>query len=126
MNDLSWVLPYRNDFLTPLFSFFSHTAGETFLMVVVGVGYWCFNKKIFRDLAILLCGTSLINILLKATFKVTRPGVEHLMSADYYSFPSGHAQAAAVLWLVLAIVYKRTRFWWLDRKSTRQNSSPHL
>lgn len=114
MNDLAWVEPYRNGVLTVIFKMISYTGEELFLMVFLALGYWCVNKKFFRDLMVLVCIATLINVLLKGVFQVMRPVGEHLMMVnDVYSFPSGHAQVATVFWLVLAIHYKRVFLWWI-------------
>lgn len=42
-------------------------------------------------LAYNLIGVRLLNWLIKSLFEVPRPGLEHLVYASYYSFPSGHA-----------------------------------
>jgi len=112
MNDLAWVVPYRNDALTVFFKMFSYTGEEWFLMAFLAIGYWCINKKLFRDLAIMVCISTLLNVLLKGIFMVPRPLGEHLMAVnDLYSFPSGHAQVATIFWLILAIYYKQAFFW---------------
>lgn len=114
MNDLAWVIPYRNEALTIVFKTFSHTGEEWFLMTFLAIGYWCINKKLFRDLTIIVCISTLLNVLLKGIFMVPRPIGEHLMAVnDLYSFPSGHAQVATVFWFLLAIHYKQVFFWWL-------------
>lgn len=113
MNDLAWVVPYRNDALTIFFKMISYTGEEWFLITFLAIGYWCVNKKLFRDLTILVCISTLLNLFLKGMFQVPRPLVEHLMHASDYSFPSGHAQTATVFWLFLALCYKQTFFWCL-------------
>ncbi len=114
MNDLAWVIPFRNETWTAVFKTISYTGEEWFLMAFLAVGYWCINKKLFRDLAVMACVSTLLNALLKSIFQVARPLGEHLMHInDSYSFPSGHAQIATTLWLLLAFHYKRPFFWWL-------------
>lgn len=113
MNDLSWVLPYRTEGLTVIFKIISYLGEEYFFMTFLSIGYWCFNKKLFRDLAVLVCISTMLNVLLKVFFEIPRPSIEHLMYANDYSFPSGHAQVTTVFWLVLAIYYKSTFLRWL-------------
>lgn len=114
MNDLAWVEPYRNDFLTIFFKMISYAGEELFLMVFLALGYWCINKKVFRDLTVLICVSTLINVFLKGIFQVARPLGEHLMAVnDVYSFPSGHAQVTTVFWLFLAMHYRQSFFWFL-------------
>lgn len=114
MSELAWVVPYRNEALTVLFKMISHTGEEWFLLSFLAIGYWCVNKKLFRDLTIMVCISTLLNVLLKSIFMVPRPMGGHLMAVnDVYSFPSGHAQVATIFWLLLAIHYKKPFFWWL-------------
>lgn len=114
MDILTWFLSCRTEALTVFFKVISLIAEETFIMAFVAIGYWCFNKKLYRDLAVLVCLSIMLNVLLKAVFKIPRPMIEPLVSInDLYSFPSGHAQITAVFWLVLAVYYKRPSMWGL-------------
>lgn len=113
MNDLSWVLAYRSEELTIFFRLLSMLGEEVFLMVIMAIGYWCINKKLYRDMVVMVCVCGLVNVFLKSLFMVPRPTVEYLASVnDLYSFPSGHAQVVTVFWLMLAIHYKRALLWW--------------
>jgi len=115
MNDIAWVLELRNEVLTPLFVAFTHIGSETISIAILALGYLCINKKLFRDISVLYCLTVLINVMLKQWFQVPRPGVDYLvaMNDGSFSFPSGHAQVAVVIWLSIAIYYKRAWVWWV-------------
>lgn len=114
MDIVTWFLPYRTDVLTLFFKAISLIAEDIFIMGFVAIGYWCFNKKFYRDLAVLLCLSIMLNVLLKAVFKIPRPMIEPLvMVNDLFSFPSGHAQITAVFWLTIAFYYKRGIIWGL-------------
>ena len=113
MDELSWVLDFRNDGLTMFFRVLSWLGEEIFLMGILAIGYWCFNKKLYRNVVFMLCVSTLVNVLLKAMFKMPRPTIEYLAAVnDIYSFPSGHAQIVTVFWLMLAVYYKRILLWW--------------
>lgn len=113
MDELSWVLDYRSEGLTTFFRALSWLVEETFLMGVLAIGYWCFNKKFYRNVVFMLCVSTLVNVLLKSVFKMPRPTVEYLSGVnDIYSFPSGHAQMVTVFCLMLAVHYKRIWIWW--------------
>lgn len=117
MSDLTWVLPLRHSFLTPLFNFLSFTAEENFILLFICIGYWCINKKFFRDLGILVTISILINVYLKHTFKLPRPTIEYLAfveTGSNYGFPSGHTHIATTLWLSIAIYFKKPLLWWLS------------
>jgi len=111
MHDLAWILNLRSDSLTIFFKFFQVFASESFYLVFISIGYWCWNKKLFRDLAILLCISTLINFTLKLVFQIPRPAIEHLAVAESYSFPSGDIQVVASIWLTLAWHFKNVLLW---------------
>jgi len=111
MHDLTWVLSLRTDSLTLFFKSFQLFASESFYLVFISLGYWCWNKKLYRDLAILLCLSTLVNFTFKLAFQIPRPAIEHLVSAESYSFPSGDIQVVASIWLTLAWHFKNTLLW---------------
>lgn len=108
------LMSYKTPGLTVFFQWISLLVEDSFMMTFLAIGYWCFDKKFYRDLAIVVLISTLLNGLLKVVFKVPRPVVEHLVVvSDSYSFPSGHAQITAVFWLMLALHYRKTYLWWL-------------
>jgi hypothetical protein len=74
--------------------------------------FWCIDKRLGRDLAILLVASSLVNFVIKSLFKEPRPfwldPALGLTSATSFSFPSGHAQASAVVFGALTYLVLRT------------------
>lgn len=114
MDNIVWFLPYRTEALTIFFKVISLIAEDAFIIAFLAIGYWCFNKKLYRDLTVLVCLSIMLNVLLKVIFKIPRPMIEPLIAInDDYSFPSGHAQITAVFWLMLASYYKRSFVWFL-------------
>ncbi len=95
--------------------------GEEMAFIVIGlILFWCFDKRFgYRFLFMYMAGT-LINQFLKAIFMIPRPWVidpdfeivESARSgASGWSFPSGHTQAAAVMFGSLARRIKKGWAW---------------
>jgi len=112
IENLHWVLAIRHETLTPFFRFFPMVASENFYLVLIALGYWSWKREIFRDLAILLCASTLVNVFLKAIFQIPRPTIEHLVPVlDPYGFPSGDVQVLATVWLAAAWYFKNRILW---------------
>ena len=115
LHDLSWVLPLRNDLLTPIMQGFTWLGYDKFILLFLPLGYWAWNKPMFLRLFILVAITALLNAFLKDLWQDPRPDVALRMDHDVgesFGAPSGHSQIAVVLWLWLA--YESRRLWgWL-------------
>lgn len=73
------------------------------LLLAVG-SYLLFRLKHVWEAVILsinLAGGWLLNSALKVIFHRTRPDIQHLVKADGYSFPSGHAMISATFYGML-------------------------
>ncbi len=113
-SDISWVLPLRSEGLTVFFKAFRMLAHEWFYLMAIAVGYWCWKRETFRDLGVMICVTTLFNIFLKNMFQYPRPEIEYLVPITGYTFPSGDAQVASMMWIFLACVVRRKWFWGLS------------
>ena len=93
----------RNPVLDAFFSAITYLGDEIAFLVLASVIYWCVNKS--HGLYIMLAGLggTLLNQLLKLTFRIPRPWVKDPSftivesareAATGYSFPSGHTQTA--------------------------------
>lgn len=80
---------------------------EPFLLFFVAVGYWAVCRRRFSMAAAMLVVSLLLNAWLKGWIQEPRPELSPLIEADGWSFPSGHAQAAAALWGGLAGTLRR-------------------
>lgn len=110
--EMEWVLGLRHDALTPLFLALTFLGDPTFFLVVLPLGYWLGRRELFYRLTLLLLFSAFLNAALKGLFQVPRPTtVPHLVLAHGWSFPSGHAQIAAVMWIYLAWELRRRWFW---------------
>lgn len=74
-------------------------------MLALGFTYWIWDKEMGKELAFTLLVNGLCNNILKGIFRLERPigqkGIRTLRqhTATGYSFPSGHSQNAAALYL---------------------------
>lgn len=109
---MEWVLGLRHEALTPVFLALTFLGDPTFFLIVLPLGYWLGRRDLFYRLTLLLLVSAFLNAALKGLFQVPRPTtIPHLVPADGWSFPSGHAQIAAVLWIYLAWELRRRWFW---------------
>lgn len=109
-NNLS--VPLFNTWLLPLMrgiTFLGNSDSVTVITFLLAV--YLIVKKEFGLLGIILAAIisgSLIDLFLKWYFARNRPEiVPHLVTAYYYSFPSGHAFISAVLYPAVAIIFIR-------------------
>lgn len=87
---------------------------EIYLLAIPLV-YWCLEKRLGRNLTLLIIFSTFINEFLKAAFRNPRPyWIEEdigLQDEETYGVPSGHAQTATVLYLYLAAWFGRKWIW---------------
>jgi membrane-associated phospholipid phosphatase len=108
---MDWVLELRNPALTAIFRGFSFLGDPTFFLLFIPFGYWLWRTELFARIGLALLFSTLLNVTLKDLFQVPRPAVPHLVEASGWAFPSGHAQIAATIWLLLGLELARRRLW---------------
>jgi membrane-associated phospholipid phosphatase len=98
-----------NGTLKPVMEAVTTLGSQGFLLILVLLVFWCVNKPLGIDMALLLVITGAANVTLKTLLQSPRPfwsdSALHLTSAESFSTPSGHAAHATVLFGYLA--------WWL-------------
>ena len=101
----------RTPFLDQVFQFFTFFGEETLFMVIALAFFWCIDKKTGFFLLYVSFLGNIVNSFLKLIFIVPRPWVldpkftiveSARAQATGYSFPSGHTQNAAGLFLGIA------------------------
>ncbi len=104
--------------LTPIFEYITKLGETSVLMFLIGLVYWCFDKKKGIFLMFTLYTGRIINGFIKITACVYRPWIrdarvlpvpEAQTGATGYSFPSGHTGNAVSVWGGLAIDTKDGR-----------------
>ena len=94
-----------------LFRGLTFLGDATFFLLFLPLGYWFGPRRLFARTTVLLIATVLVNSWLKNYFQVPRPSGPHLVEAEGWSFPSGHAQVAAFLWPWLVLELRRPALW---------------
>lgn len=108
-NDLSWVEPLRNPYITPFFENITLLGYPLFLVLFISFGYFFWSPARFTRVAMLLFISGIINSFLKDYFQDPRPAIEFMLDPQVgtsYGLPSGHAQIAVTLWGLLAYELK--------------------
>ncbi len=102
---LRWIQSFSSPFLDGLFQLITMLGEQWAVVLVLGFAYWIYDKEIGKELAFTLLVSGLCNNVLKGIFRFERPigqeGIRTLRqhTATGYSFPSGHSQNAASLYL---------------------------
>lgn len=100
--------------LVGVMTFISALGSEEFFLALMPVFYWSIDKRLGKNIGYLFLIGITLNPLLKNVFREPRPywvdpSVE-LAQADGYGLPSGHVQYTTVLYVFLAVWFRR---WWL-------------
>lgn len=101
---LEVIADHRHPVLDAVFISATKLGDAPFLLAFLTIGYWLGPRRTFMRAAAMLLTAALLNAFIKGAVQSPRPMVEPLIHADGWSFPSGHAQMAAALWLHLAYV----------------------
>lgn len=95
----AFVLSFRNDTLTSYLTFVTHLGDRDayIIFTILLAGYYLIKhrswKFIVQTTLVLLLAT-LSNIVLKKVINRARPSLEHLVTVNTLSYPSGHAMSA--------------------------------
>lgn len=107
----------RTPFIDKLMQFVTYFGQEILIIAVICALYWCADKRFAYQLGFTYFSAGLCVQALKITFRIPRPwvldpgfhAVESAMpAATGYSFPSGHTQGAASLFMPLSLRMKNT------------------
>ena len=108
------VLSLRSDSLTVFFSFMTHL-GDRYAYVIVTLliaGFFLIKEvswKFILQTVLVLGLATLSNIGLKRMIGRPRPTIEHLVSVDTLSYPSGHSMSAMAFYGFLVYLCLRLR-----------------
>lgn len=120
---MAWLQGHMGDFGVTLASFITLFGEETLMVLVLGFFYWCWDKQVGLYLGTNIITASVWNPLFKNVVLRRRPYFDcpevqclkpvkasadiYDISAQGYSFPSGHSSSAASLWGSLAKWFKK-------------------
>ena len=103
--------------LTPPMLFFTALGTEEFFLLALPLVFWCINRRLGIELAVLLLASAGVNEWVKGLFKLPRPfwlEPQAALSAETsFGLPSGHAKHALSLWGYLAAILRRPWRWLL-------------
>lgn len=102
--------------LKGFFEIISSLGTEEFYLAFIPLIYWCVNKQMGKYLGYLFLFSNALNATAKHGFRGPRPywldDSVQMVEETSYGVPSGHAQAATVTYLFLAM-WMRQRWMWL-------------
>lgn len=114
---IRWLTAHRSPAATLLFLAASGLGSTIGYLVIFPIVWWGFSWKLGARLLVALVLSVYLNALLKDWVALERPfryaPIDHITTPDEYSFPSGHAQNAAVVWGLLALHFRKRWFWYL-------------
>ncbi|WP_339842246.1 phosphatase PAP2 family protein [uncultured Maribacter sp.] len=94
-----YVISYRSPTLTSYFKFVTNVGDTYGYLIVLGVflvvSLFVFKRwKYVAQATLVLALATVSNMILKRFIDRARPGIEHLVSVETLSYPSGHAMSA--------------------------------
>lgn len=104
------VISYRSPTLTEYFIFLTRIGDVYGYLVVIGlcafISLVVFKKwKYMVQITLVLFLSTLSNLVLKRFINRARPDIEHLVTVETLSYPSGHAMAAMAFYGFLAYLF---------------------
>lgn len=112
----SWVIQFLQSILPySAYELMNMIGHELIYVILLGVIYWCINKREGQIAINIVMFSNFLNILLKYAFRMPRPDPSLRQDPEYatdqsYGFPSGSTQTATTFWGWASIKLRR---WWL-------------
>lgn len=107
-----YVISYRSPGLTRYFLFVTHV-GDVYGYLFVLVATVLLSMLVFKhwryvvQITIVLFLSAVSNLILKRFIDRARPGIEHMVSVETLSYPSGHAMSAMAFYgFVIYLCYR--------------------
>jgi len=111
---IHWLQDMRSPMIDFFFEFWTFFGEEYIIIGVLGMLYWCYDKRVGEAIGITVFASLAVNSFLKVLIARPRP---FLVDDDIvnirpetsggYSFPSGHTQGAGTLFLSIAAWLKK-------------------
>jgi membrane-associated phospholipid phosphatase len=105
-----WLQSFSSPATDLFFRLATFLGDEKLLLLLLPLVYWCIDKRLGMQLAVLAMASSALNTVAKLAFGLHRPPetlVRHMVSGEGYGFPSGHTQSATVAFGYLAHAVRR-------------------
>jgi len=112
MSFLHLIAQFRSPIADKIFSVLTSFGEEGIMILIVCLIYWCIDKKLAYRTGFAFFISGVIIQILKLSLRIERPWIidpsfeavsSAIANATGYSFPSGHTQAAAAIYLTLAL-----------------------
>ncbi|MHA1489777.1 MAG: phosphatase PAP2 family protein [Promethearchaeota archaeon] len=91
---------YDNEVMYMIFRAISYLGEDIFLILILAVLFFTYNKQFAKNLTFALLGSYYSNAILKDIFQDPRPWTKR--EATGFGFPSGHSQNAVATWGYMA------------------------
>ncbi|MCX6079695.1 MAG: phosphatase PAP2 family protein [Chloroflexi bacterium] len=111
INFIVWFQGLGSWLITPM-KFFSFLGSEEFFLLILPILYWCVDANLGLRMGIIILFSGGINEILKLSLHGPRPYwfstlVKAYAAETSFGVPSGHAQIAASMWGMAAVMIKR-------------------
>jgi membrane-associated phospholipid phosphatase len=111
---IRWIAERRTPELNLFFRIVSDLGATAGYLLALPILWWGFSWKLGARIFVALVVSVYVNALLKDAVALPRPfeyaDVEPVTAPDEFSFPSGHAQSAALFWTLLALHVRKRWF----------------
>ncbi|MBA6151307.1 phosphatase PAP2 family protein [Gelidibacter maritimus] len=107
-----YVISHRNPSLTKYFIFVTHVGDIYGYAIVLGaialLSIFVYKRwKYAVQIVLVLALSAISNLILKRFIDRARPGIEHMVSVETLSYPSGHAMSAMAFYGFLMYLFYR-------------------
>lgn len=114
MDFVLFLRDYRTPFFDSFFQFITFWGNEEAYLLIVPLFYWIFDKSFGRQVIYVVTISQYLNTFVKDWFAIprpfiTNPEVNPVVTAEGYSFPSGHAMVSASLWGFIGWHFRKER-----------------
>lgn len=110
---IHWIEAFRTPALNQFFMLVTDLGSTVGYLLLLPVVWWAFSWKLGARVFVALVLSIYLNSLIKDVVALPRPfvyaDVQNLRSPGEYSFPSGHAQQAALFWGLLALHFHHSQ-----------------
>lgn len=114
----TYIISFRSDLLTAYFLFATDLGDRNayIFFTILLAGFYLIRHRSWKfvvQTSLVLILASLSNIVLKRVINRSRPALEHLVTVNTLSYPSGHAMSAMAFYgflIFLSLRYKMSRW----------------
>lgn len=113
LHNLDWVLPLRNDSLTPVMKAITALGYTWFFFLALPLLYWIWEKNAATRIMAAVVFSGLITFFLKDLFEDPRPRGSLWIAGESptsFGLPSGHTLMAIVFWFSMSLELKSKWF----------------